>query len=256
MIRKRIRIKRPAYLTFGHMLPSFVTLASASCGMTAILWASHGFFSRAMMLVILGAILDMLDGRLARRFGTASRFGVELDSLADSISFGVAPAFVMFFYAANSLGSIGWIISLAFAMSCVLRLARFNAADGGSAPEYWHGFFTGVPAPAGGILCMLPVALYNATGLEVFHDPWLCLGFMAASSLMMVSRIPTLSLKQLHVAKEWASVILILLIIVFSLAFVFFWKVLSVIWVGYLLTIPFTIIAFVRKRAAALKGAE
>jgi len=247
---KNLRIQKPAYLNIGHMLPAFVTLCSAACGMTAILWAIRGSFPAATMLVIIAALLDTMDGRLARRFGTSSQFGVELDSLADSISFGIAPAFIMFFWIGSPSGP-AWAISIIFAMAVVLRLARFNAATSDSRiPEYWKDFFTGVPAPAGGMLALLPIALYNVSGNAVFQNPLVGLSTMSVVSLLLISRIPTLSLKKIHITNEWSAVVLMTLFIATLCMILFFWQTYAVVWVGYLLTIPFSTISFLKKRAA------
>ena len=246
--------KKPTYLTLGRILPSFITLCSAACGMTAILWASRGNFSGAVMLVVIAAMLDTIDGRLARRFGTNSQFGAELDSLADSISFGVAPAFIMFFWAGAPVDRPAWAVSVIFAMAVVLRLARFNAsASDGSEAEYCKNFFTGVPAPAGGMLALLPVAMYKVTEAAVFQHPSFVILNLFLVAVLLVSRVPTLSLKRVHITKEWSAAVLILLFAIILSMILFFWQTFVVIWVWYLFTIPFTIIAFLKKRAATME---
>lgn len=235
----------------GHMLPAFVTLSSCACGMTAILWASRGYFGRAVLLVILSAILDGLDGRLARMFKTSSQFGVELDSLADAISFGVSPAFIMFFYATSGIKGIGWAVSVIFALACVLRLARFNTMSGNSkVPEYWSHFFVGMPAPAGGLMSFFPIALYNTTQLEFFRNPYFVAAWVCAIAFFFVSRIPMLSLKKVKVPKNAASYILIVLVLAFMLLVFYFWHVLAVVGSLYILAIPAVVASFIKARRA------
>ncbi|MDR2098491.1 MAG: CDP-diacylglycerol--serine O-phosphatidyltransferase [Rickettsiales bacterium] len=243
--------------TVGHILPAFVTLSSCACGMTAILWASRGYFGRAVLLVMLGAILDGLDGRLARMFKTSSQFGVELDSLVDAISFGVAPAFVTFFYATSGAKGIGWVVSVMFACACVLRLARFNTMAGSSkVPEYWSHFFTGMPAPAGGLMAFFPIALYNATKIELFQDPRLVAAWVSIIAFFFVSRIPMLSLKKVKVSSTAASYILIMLVLALMLLVFYFWHVLAVTGALYLLSMPFVIASFLKARRLAEGGAK
>lgn len=233
----------------GKMLPAMITLASVAMGMTAILLASRGEFEKAIIAIILAAVFDGFDGRVARMFKTSSQFGVELDSLADSISFGVAPAFVMFFYSTSNVKSFGWIVSIIFAICCVLRLARFNTMTGDEKiPEYWSYFFTGVPAPAGALLSLTPMMFYFATGYEIFKCPFICMGFMALVALLMISRIPTLSLKKVRVPRSEIAPIFIMFIFLLGLLYFYFWGVASAIWTFYVLTIPFTCLKFVKMR--------
>ncbi|MDR3126431.1 MAG: CDP-diacylglycerol--serine O-phosphatidyltransferase [Rickettsiales bacterium] len=245
------KIKRPENLTLGNIIPNLATLTSAACGMTAIAQATQGYFSRALALIIFAAIMDGMDGRLARMFKTNSQFGVELDSLCDALSFGVAPALIAFFYTTHHIRGIGWILSVIFAIAMILRLARFNvmAADK-KVPEYWQYFFTGVPAPAGGLMILWPIALLNATGNEIFADPRLVCAIVGTIALMLVSRIPTINLKKIHIPKSAASLVMLLIIVTLLLMAFYFWKVAAVLGAIYLLTIPYTIIKFIRMKRA------
>jgi CDP-diacylglycerol--serine O-phosphatidyltransferase len=249
-LKKRLfRLKRPENLTLGNIIPNLVTLGSAACGMTAIAQASQGYFSRALALIIFAAIMDGMDGRLARMFKTNSQFGVELDSLCDALSFGVAPAFITFFYATHRIRGIGWILSIIFAIAMILRLARFNVTTADKkVPEYWQYFFTGVPAPAGGLMILWPIALLNATGDERFADPVLVCAMVGAIAFMLVSRIPTLNLKKIHIPKSAVSFVMLIIIITLLLMMFFFWEVAAALGFAYLLTIPYTAIKFMRMK--------
>ena len=142
------------------LLPNIVTLLSLCAGLTAMRFAieGDGKLDKAVYAILIAAVLDGLDGRLARLLKGTSRFGAELDSLADFVSFGVAPAFVLYTFGLHEIGSIGWIVALVYAMACALRLARFNVMiDDPGRPEWQKNFFVGIPAPAGALTGLLPV---------------------------------------------------------------------------------------------------
>ena len=242
-------MQKKTEIPFGMVLPALITLASIVCGMTAVLFASKGNFESAVIAIVLAAVFDAFDGRVARLLKSSSQFGVELDSLADSISFGVSPAFIMYFYSLNNIKGFGWVVSVSFAISCVLRLARFNVASSDdSIPEYWHYFFTGVPAPAGALLTLLPIMLFKTTSLSIFLNPLVCLLWMVFIAFLMISKVPTLSLKKLKIAKENISFILFLLGLILTLIYFYFWTMASVIWGVYFLTIPLTVIRFFKMK--------
>ncbi|MBR1544882.1 MAG: CDP-diacylglycerol--serine O-phosphatidyltransferase [Alphaproteobacteria bacterium] len=237
------------FLPITKVLPSMITLSSIVAGMTAVLLASRGEFEKAVVAIILAAVFDGFDGRVARMFNASSQFGVELDSLADSISFGVSPAFVMFFYSTQNIKSFGWIVSVIFAIACVLRLARFNVMTGDEeVPEYWHYFFTGVPAPAGALMALTPIMLYTATDEKIFTCPYVCLVWMFTVALLMISRIPTLSLKKMKVAKNSLPVFLLCFVLFLGMMYTHFWATASFIWTFYILTIPYTVVKFLRMK--------
>ncbi len=237
------------FLPIGKVLPSMITLSSIVAGMTAILLASRGEFEKAVIAIILAAVFDGFDGRVARMFNASSQFGVELDSLADSISFGVSPAFVMFFYATQNVKSFGWIVSILFAISCVLRLARFNVMTGDDeVPEYWHYFFTGVPAPAGALMSLTPIMLKTATGEGVFGCPYICMGWMLFVAFLMISRVPTLSLKKMKVAKSNVPLFLLCFVLFICMMYFHFWITASFIWSFYIFTIPYTCLKFLKMK--------
>lgn len=247
MVKKIVEEKK--LFPLGKILPSMITLASVVAGMTAILLASRGSFEKALVAIMLAAVFDGFDGRVARMFKATSQFGGELDSLADSISFGVAPAFILFFFSANEIKSIGWLATVIYAICCVLRLARFNTMTGDDkVPAYWGSFFTGIPAPGGALLATTPLSLFLATGEECFKNPVLVVCFLLIVGFLMISRIPTLSLKKIKLTRGEIAPVMILFIIALVLLYFHFWYAISVISVLYLLTVPLTVMKFVKVR--------
>src|SRR5271169_2164964 len=157
--RPRMRVRRLSGLSVNRMVPNVLTLLALCAGMTAMRFAMGGNFQMAVFAIIAAGIFDGLDGRMARLLKATSSFGAELDSLSDFISFGVAPAAVLFLWTMSSLHGVGWAIVLFYAVCCALRLARFNIESGSVRPVYAAPFFTGVPAPAGAGLVMVPMFL-------------------------------------------------------------------------------------------------
>jgi CDP-diacylglycerol--serine O-phosphatidyltransferase len=194
---RRDRPRRPL-VPFTAVLPNLVTLLGLCAGLTAIRMAVEHQFDLAIAAIVLAALLDGVDGRLARYFRADSRFGAELDSLADFVDFGVAPALFLYVWRLDELSSFGWICALVFAICAGLRLARFNAALGSETPRPdWHrDFFVGVPAPAGACVVLLPFYVERLAP-QVGFAPLLVAVFALVIALLMVSRLPTLSGKRI-----------------------------------------------------------
>lgn len=228
------------------MLPNITTLMALCCGMTAIRFALMSKWEYAIISMCIAAILDTLDGRLARLLNSTSRFGAELDSFSDFLSFGAAPSIIMYLRSLNQWGEIGWAVSLFFTISMALRLARFNVMSvDASLPSWKLNFFTGMPAPIGGFFGLFPLILSAAFPyFEGFYSPLSCSLFMIGSSLLMVSRIPTFSLKKLVISPGLVLPFLLSLFIAIGLLYSYPWQTLSLIGVAYLITIPFSIKAF------------
>jgi len=190
-----IPVARPAGgLTLKAVLPNAITAAALCSGLTGIRFAINGNWQMALFAIILAGMLDGIDGRIARLLKAQSRFGAELDSLADSLSFGMAPALVIFLWSLQDLPRFGWFASLAFALCCVLRLARFNAQiDVEEQPHKSVGFLTGVPAPVGAGLAFLPMYLWIASGEAIFRHPVLVALWLVAIAALMISNLATLS---------------------------------------------------------------
>ena len=181
------------------LLPNMITLVALCSGVTAIRLAFEGRFEIAVAAVILAVFLDAIDGRLARMLQGTSRFGAELDSLADFVNFGVAPALILYFWALNTTRPIGWVICLMFAVACALRLARFNVAlDDPNKPPFAPNFFSGIPAPAGAALAMVPLYIGFLVGDTQGHRYVVIVApLIVALAILMVSRVPTFSGKSL-----------------------------------------------------------
>jgi CDP-diacylglycerol--serine O-phosphatidyltransferase len=192
-----------------------------------------------------------MDGRIARLLKGISSFGAQLDSLSDFVCFGVAPAIVLYLWTMGAMQSVGWALVLLFAVCCGLRLARFNTQIGAELPPYAYNFFTGVPAPAGAGLVLVPLLASFEFGGSFFRSPILNGIVLAAVAALMVSRVPTFSLKRIHVPREWVLPTLI----AFGGAAAFLttepWATLLVVGLIYIASIPFSILNYMRLRRAA-----
>ncbi|KXP10459.1 CDP-alcohol phosphatidyltransferase family protein [Tsukamurella pseudospumae] len=221
------------------ILPSVLTVAALCAGLTGVRFAAAGKVDLAIMLVVVAAILDGLDGRVARLLGAATKIGAELDSLADAINFGVTPALILYFVVFPG-SPVGWIVALLFAVAMVLRLARFNtlAADP-TAPAYTKDFFVGVPAPAGALLVLAPLAAQQEWG----KGWWVSTPAVAIWTLLVaaltVSRIPTSSFKTMTVEPAKAAGVLVVVAGLVALMLTYPYIALLVVIAIYLLHIPF-----------------
>ncbi len=246
--RPRLPVRRLADFSVNRMVPNVLTLLALCAGMTAMRFAMNGQFEHAVFAIIVAGVFDGLDGRLARLLKATSRFGAELDSLADFVSFGVAPAAVLYLWTMSGLHSLGWAIVLFFAVCCALRLARFNTQLNAELPPYASAFFTGVPAPAGAGLVMVPMFLSFASGLWLFRSPYFNAFWASGVALLMISTIPTVSLKRIRIPPH--HVIPTLLGVGVLTAFVTTapWPTLSLVGALYLASIPVTVRASWRLR--------
>ena len=223
------------------LLPNLVTLLSLCAGFTAMRMAVEGRFETAVGFILLAAILDGLDGRLARLLKGTSRFGAELDSLADFLSFGVAPAFILYQYGLNDLKSCGWLVALLLAIAAALRLARFNVMiDDPTRPEWKKNFFVGIPAPAGALLVLLPLYLYllgvaRPSGASILEAIYVI--FVA---FMMVSRVPTYAGKSFgsRVPREWVVPLFGGVVFLAGLLATYTLEMLTIMSIAYLVLIP------------------
>ena len=244
-----------------YLLPNLITLLALCSGITAIRLAIEGRYEPAVAAVILAVVLDAVDGRLARFLKGTSRFGAELDSLADFVNFGVAPALLIYLWSLNSLRTAGWVIALILAICCALRLARFNVAlDDPDKPAWAGGFFTGAPAPAGAGLALAPMYLGFLGLVDDGHDIAILVGpYVVCVALLMVSRIPTYSGKNLGswIPREMVLPVLGLAAFAFIMLIAYPWEFLSLLALTYLAMIPVGINAYRRhKRADTQKAAK
>ena len=227
-----------------HLLPNILTLAGVCLGISSIKFSIDGNFNLAVTLILFAAILDALDGRIARLIKGTSEFGKELDSLTDFVSFGIAPAFILYFWELNSYGKLGWAITLIYSVCCVLRLARFNLTKIEESQSWKNNFFEGIPSPAGGLLILMPL-IYELTNLNFGMDikkftPYLTL----LIAIMLVSKIPTLALKKISISPK-ATVFLLLGIGIVFIALLFYTlETLLIFGIGYLISIPISIVLY------------
>lgn len=246
----------PKGLTLRALVPNALTAAALCVGLTGIRFAIAGEFEKSVMAVILAGLLDGIDGRAARLLKAQSRFGAELDSLADSISFGVAPALIIYLWTLQHLPSLGWFAALAFAICCVLRLARFNARiDLPEQPHKEAGYLTGVPAPVGAGLAFLPLYLWIASGREEFREPIGVAVWLVLIAFLMISSLPTLSWSRLRPRKSIRLEVIALAGLLVAALLIEPWFTLVVVSLAYLLLIPFGLFSYARvKRQRAVRG--
>lgn len=247
-------------LTLRAVLPNAITAAALCSGLTGIRFGINGDWPMAVFAIILAGMLDGIDGRIARLLKAQSRFGAELDSLADSLSFGMAPALVLYLWSLHDLPRFGWFAALAFAICCALRLARFNARiDVEDQPHKSVGFLTGVPAPVGAGLAFLPMYLWIASGEEAFREPLLVTVWVAAIAVLMISNLATLSWSSIRPRRSIRLEAIALAGLVFAALLTEPWWTLAGLSFVYLALMPYGIARYARirrQRAAAAKQAE
>lgn len=252
---RRRRIRR---VPLRMLLPSMLTLLALCSGLTSIRMSFEGRFEIAIAAIVLAAVLDALDGRVARFLKSTSRFGAELDSLADFVNFGVAPAILLYAWVLDGLGNIGWIAGLVFAVCAALRLARFNVQlDDPDRPAWAGDFFTGVPAPAGALSVLLPVYLHLA-GLPAFEaGAPVVLVYELAIAFLMISRLPTFSGKRIgeRIPREMVLPVFMGVVLFVAVLIAFPWQTLTAATLAYLAALPFAYTAH-RRRAAAHAAEE
>lgn len=243
------------------LIPNILTLMALAAGMSAIQFAVRGMWEQAAFAVVAAAVLDSLDGATARLIKASSDFGAQLDSLSDFLSFGVAPAFILYIWVLDDAGKVGWIAVLVFAIATALRLARFNVmqAHAHARPAWARGFFAGVPAPAGAGLVLTPLFVWNQSeDWSPVHDffsdlsagtPLIAVWTILVAGLM-VSRIPTFSTKQLRIPARMAMPVLGFAALVIAAVIHAPWITLTVLSVFYMGSIPFSFRAYRRLEAA------
>lgn len=237
---RRRRWRRLNRVPLRLVLPNMVTLLALCSGLTAVRLALDGRLELAMMAILLAAFLDALDGRLARMLKGTSRFGAELDSLTDFVNFGVAPALILYQSSLSSIGNLGWIAALLYAICAGLRLARFNAAMDDSSKTGPADFFIGVPAPAGALVALLPMYFALLGGRWLTEMPLLVAGFIVLVGLLMVSTLPTFSGKRFGARLPVGSVLPLMVggAALIALLVAFTWQVLIALSLLYLAMLP------------------
>lgn len=231
--------------SLNRLIPNMLTIGALCAGLTAVHFGLQGFWEKAIVAIVVAGILDTLDGRIARLLNGSSKFGAELDSLSDFVSFGVAPALLLYQWTLRDLRGIGWALALVFAVCCALRLARFNTRiDNADLPAWTGKFFTGVPAPAGAGLAISPMIATFQFGPGYVDQPAVVGAVMLAVSLLMVSQVPTFSLKRIRVPQH--NVVPALLVVGLLAACLVSIPWITLLGVGavYLASIPWSISAF------------
>jgi len=269
--RRRQREGRQDSIPLRSVVPNLVTSLAACAGITSISFSSEGRFLPALWALLVACICDGMDGRIARLLNASSKLGAELDSLADFVNFGVAPAMFMYFWMTGGPDHTladGTVVSrpfirivlgcaLYYAMCDCFRLARFNTMLEQQTAPYWKNFFTGVPAPGGCWMVLTPAVLSLALDAKGMHpalatflqNPWTGVFTLLFVGSLMASRLPTISLKHLHVQKGSMPFVLAGLLLLVAFLASNFWLTLGVLGVGYVFTVPISGIAFLRSRA-------
>ena len=230
------------------ILPNMFTLVGVCIGLSSIKFAFDGNFKFSIIAIIVAAIIDGLDGRIARLIKGTSRVGKELDSLTDVISFGVAPAFIMYFWSLNQIGRIGWLICLIYVMCVALRLARFNVSSEED-PSWKDNFFEGIPSPAGGVIVLMPL-VYSFTEFQIIklnYDFFVPILFIVVS-ILLISKIPTYSFKKIKVQRNFTIFLLLGIVFYFGLILIYTFNAIVLSALVYFLMIPISSVHYLKIR--------
>ncbi|MBL4800353.1 MAG: phosphatidylcholine/phosphatidylserine synthase [Emcibacter sp.] len=222
------------------LVPNSITVLAICAGMSAMRFAILGRWEGAVLAVLVAGVLDGLDGRIARLLKGTSKFGAELDSLSDIVSFGVAPAVIMYSWVLKDVKGIGWLLALIFTTAMALRLARFNtmSADETINAEERQDYFSGIPAPASAALALWPMILYFLTDMEFFRNPVFCIVYMGVIAGLTVSNVPTFSFKKMSIKREYVLFYLLGIAIFATMLVTNIWATMSVVGLVYIITIP------------------
>ena len=226
------------------ILPNMLTLIGVCIGLSSIKFALDSKFELSIIAIIVAAVFDGLDGRVARLIKGTSKVGKELDSLTDVISFGVAPAFIMYFWFLNNLGKFGWLLCLIYVVCVALRLARFNISSNAE-PSWRDNFFEGVPSPAGGILVLMPL-IFSLSELDIFNVNYNLIVpiFFITVSFLLISKFPTYSLKRIVIPRSMTIFLLFGIVLFFGLLLVYTFKVIALSGLIYLSLIPISFLHY------------
>ena len=226
------------------ILPNMLTLIGVCIGLSSIKFALDEKFELSIIAIIFAALIDGLDGRIARLIKGTSKVGKELDSLTDVISFGVAPSFVMYFWLLNNLGKFGWLLCLIYVVCVALRLARFNVSSN-EEPSWKDNFFEGVPSPAGGILVLMPL-IFSLSGFDFLIISYNILVpvFFISVSFLLISKFPTYSLKKIIIPRSMTVFLLFGIVLFFGLLLIYPFKVIFLSGFIYLSLIPISFLHY------------
>lgn len=246
--RRRSHLRRPHGLSINRMLPNILTMVALCAGLTSIRFALQAHWEAAVAAIFVAALLDGVDGRIARAIGKTSKFGGEFDSLADMVSFGVAPALLLYLWAESAAGPLGWIAVLIYTICAALRLAKFNAgqAETDDRPAWVSGYFIGIPSPAAAGLVMVPLLISFEFGAGLWSDP-IVVGLWAVFiAAMMVAPIPTFSMKSARVPHDYMLPVLIVVGLFVASLVSAPWRTMLILGLIYVATIPASIKRFRR----------
>ena len=246
-MQKKNKFKVVSVNKTRYILPSVLTLIGVCLGISSIKFALDGNFTLAILFIVIAAILDALDGRVARMIKGTSEFGKELDSLTDFVSFGVAPVFVIYFWELNELGRIGWLLVLLFSVCCVLRLARFNLTKFEGNEEWKMNFFQGIPSPAGGCIVLFPIMYELSSFSNLFQIKGLSPFLVVLASFLLISKVPTFSFKKIAVQRQMTLFLLLGLGLFFVSIIQFTFETMVVCCLIYLFLIPISILNYKSK---------
>jgi len=226
------------------ILPNMFTLIGVCIGLSSIKFAFDGNFTLSVIAIIVAAIIDGLDGRIARLIQGTSKVGKELDSLTDVISFGVAPAFIMYFWKLNELGRVGWLICLIYVICVALRLARFNV-NSGQEPSWRDNFFEGVPSPSGGVIVLMPL-IYSLSDIQILKVNYELLVpiLFVVVSILLISKVPTYALKKISVPRNMTIFLLLGVVLYFGLLLIYTFNAIVISGLIYFIIIPISYIHF------------
>ena len=254
MIENKKDIKLVSEKNPRSLLPNTLTIIGVCIGLSSIKFSLDGNYQVAVIALAFAAILDSLDGRIARIIKGTSKVGKELDSLTDVISFGVAPGFIMYFWTLKDIGKIGWLLVLIYTVCCALRLARFNLTTINLAEGWKINFFEGVPSPAAAGLVLLPL-IFSLSDIYFLNNKALISSiFIFSTSVLMVSKIPTYSLKKISIPRSLTVFLLLGIGIYFGLLIVYTYKVLFISGLIYLVCIPISFFHYKKMEKKSIKS--
>ena len=252
-INQKLQLSRQKLtsLPFRKIAPNIVTMLALCAGVTSIRYSIQEEWIKAVICVFVAALFDGLDGRVARFLKGSTKFGAELDSLSDFVSFGVAPAILLYKWSLFDLPKFGWFFCLLMSIGMAMRLARFNTMlEEEPQPEYWHHFFVGVPAPAAAALAMMPlmVSFDFPEWSPIVRSHTFCAVLLCVVSFLMVSRIPTISTKKMKVPSYMLMPLMLVVALFASFIITQPWFTLGILTIGYALSIPVGVAIFLKEK--------
>jgi CDP-diacylglycerol--serine O-phosphatidyltransferase len=241
----RLRTRPLQGYSLAAMLPNIATVLALCTGLSAVRFALLEKWDWCVVAILIAGILDAIDGRLARFLDSTSRFGAELDSLSDFISFGVTPALVMYFFSLHQWSGFGWAIVLLFSVCMALRLARFNTGDiEGTTPAWAAAYSKGIPAPAAAALAISPIVMSFEWPYSFIMSPFFCGIILFGVAILMISAMPTFTLKKVHIPHKFVLPLMVIIALSTAALFSNPWLTLTLIAIGYVGTFPFSIASF------------